>query len=214
MPKQLDGHRLGVGGDKKDDDARITCYKNVSISVTHLPWYQSDPAFKALADGYLAAGASFVTSHDGVGNAEKTLFQARGARDLARTTLDNAYDACVAAVWSRAQTLADLKNSGFSVVQVEPFSHGIPMPSEILLKYDARLAAILVHVKWAQKGQNQCLIEVSPDPVTPTSWRRIDGTGAKQALVGYTPGTWWFHAATSRAKGRSDWFGPVSVLVK
>jgi hypothetical protein len=213
MPKQLDGYRLGVGDDKKDDDARITTYKNVSVSIPNLPWYVTDPAFKALADSYLAAGSTFSTSHDKVGTTEKTLFQARGARDGARGVLDNAYDAVVASVWSHATSIADVKNSGFTVLQVDPNSHTIAMPTAILLRYDAQIAAILVHVKWAVRGQS-CLLEVSPDPITPTSWRRLDSTGAKQTLIGYTPGTWWFHAATSRAKGRSDWFGPVSVLVK
>jgi hypothetical protein len=128
--------------------------------------------------------------------------------------LDNAYDACVSSVWNHATSIGDVKNSGFTVLPVEPISHTIALPTEILLKYDAHLAAILVHVRWAQKGTKQCLIEVSPDPITPTSWRRVDATGVRQTLVGYTPGIWWFHAATVRAKGRSDWFGPVSVLVK
>jgi hypothetical protein len=33
-------------------------------------------------------------------------------------------------------------------------------------------------------------------------------------LKALVPGTYWVHAATSLSDGRSDWFGPVAVVIK
>jgi hypothetical protein len=66
----------------------------------------------------------------------------------------------------------------------------------------------------ASKGDHKCVIELSPDPVTPTSWVRLEGNGLRRALSGYAEGMWWIRAATSVATEQSDWFGPVAIVVK
>jgi hypothetical protein len=214
MPKKLEGYRLAVGADKADDTDRVARYKLVQSVITTTPLYTTDPAFKATADAYITAGGAFSGQTDKVRQAELMSSQARAARDGGRVTIDNAYDALASSVWTRAVTVQDVSDCGFALAQVEPVSAVIAMPSELLLRYDLVQAAILLNVKWQQKGRHTCYIEVSPDPVGPTTWKRLDTTGVKLKLTGYAPGTWWFHAATSRARARSDWFGPVAVVVK
>jgi hypothetical protein len=215
MAKLLDGYRLNVAGDKVDDDKRIARYKVVSTMAVTLPAYANDPGFKAVVDGYLAAGKSFSTDVDASKNAEAAASLARTARDGGRAILDNAYDACVASVWNHAVTIEDVKGAGFVVLQAEPVSTVIEMPTALLVKFDPVHSAIALHVMFATKGKRrQVYVEVSPDPVGPTTWKRLDTTGVKQRLLGFAPGTWWLRAAAFRAKTRSDWVGPVSVVVK
>jgi hypothetical protein len=214
MPKKLEGYRLAVGADKIDDAARVDRYKLVAGVITTSPFYLNDASFKAMADSYIASGGTFAGQTDKVRSTDLALSQARTARDGGRVTVDNTYDALTSGVWTRATTPQDVTNCGFALAQVESISTTIVMPTEILLRYDAAHATILVNVKWPTRGRHTCYIEVSPDPVTATSWKRLDTTGVKLKLTGYAPGTWWFHAATSRAKARSDWFGPVAVVVK
>jgi hypothetical protein len=64
------------------------------------------------------------------------------------------------------------------------------------------------------RGDHKCVIEISPDPVTPTSWLRLAGTGVRRTLSGYAEGTWWIRAAPTVAAEQGDWFGPVAVVVK
>jgi hypothetical protein len=214
MPKKLEGFRLAVGADKIDDASRVDRFQLVEGAIVTTSFYLTDPAFKTMADAYIAAGGAFAGQTGKVKQADLVAGQARTARDRGRVTIDNAYDALAAGVWTRAASVQDVTNCGFALAQVEPISSVIPMPSAILLKYDVAQGAILLNVKWPTKGKHTCYIEVSPDPVGPTTWKRLDTTGVKLKLTGYAPGTWWFHAATSRAKARSDWFGPVAVVVK
>jgi hypothetical protein len=84
----------------------------------------------------------------------------------------------------------------------------------LLAAYDPKKKVIDLHVKFPpSKRQRRCVIEISTDPIGAATWHRLDGDGAKRTLAGYAPGTYWLRAASSVAAGRSDWFGPVSVIV-
>jgi hypothetical protein len=72
---------------------------------------------------------------------------------------------------------------------------------------------MLLHVKFPG-GARKCIVEISPDPIGPATWHRLDGHGATRAVTGFPPGTYWVHAATSLADGRSEWFGPVPIVIK
>src|SRR5262249_36993539 len=146
------------------------------------PFYTSDPAFKAMADGYIALGTAFMGDHDKVKTADLVASQARSTRDNGRISLDGAYDTLVTGVMGRALTLEDIHACGFGTVSVEVVSQTIALPSDIQLRYDPKALAILVHVKWATKGRHQCILEISPDPIGPATWKRLDTSGVKVKL--------------------------------
>ena len=72
----------------------------------------------------------------------------------------------------------------------------------------------MVRVQYADKKSRPCIVEISPTPVGAATYVRLEGYGVKRAVPGYASSTYEVHAATSNAQGRSDWFGPVAVIVK
>jgi hypothetical protein len=105
----------------------------------------------------------------------------------------------------------EVQACGFLVL--DPVHRGLMLPREIALKFDAELRLVRVHVKYTS-GKHKVALELSPDPITPTSWVRIDATAMRQTLHDLAPGTWWVRAATLGSKGRSDWFGPAAIIVR
>ena len=73
--------------------------------------------------------------------------------------------------------------------------------------------------RWASTSSTrrmypQCVIAISPDPISATSYVELQGYGRKRSLTGYAPGTYWVRACTTNADKRSAWFGPFPVVVK
>ncbi len=63
-------------------------------------------------------------------------------------------------------------------------------------------------------GMDACEIELRPDPVTATSWKRLVGHGLVREVPSLASGTWWFHAATARANEQSDFTQAFSIVIK
>lgn len=108
-------------------------------------------------------------------------------------------------------TPADLQSFGF--VWLDKAKVGLALPTKVELRHDAVKALLHIHVRYSVRGR-QCVIEISPSPVGPGTWARLEGSGVKRALTGYAPGTWWVKVATTLAHERSDWVGPFAVIVK
>jgi hypothetical protein len=109
-----------------------------------------------------------------------------------------------------AVTSEDLSNLGLHPLNRNKFVFGEPLAVD--LKYDRVLHLIRIHVK-LPPGMDACEIEVSPDPVTATSWKRLVGHGVKREIQNPSPGTYWVHAATVRATEQSTFTVPVSIIV-
>lgn len=142
---------------------------------------------------------------------DAALIKARSTRDVRRNAYDKAHGLCSANVTNHSTKAEDIHGFGFAVLTRTAQAFG--PPADIEAKYDAARGVLRIHVLYAL-GHQPCVIELSPDPAAPGSYTRLDGTGVTRALEGYAPGTWWVRAATLRATGRSDWFGPVAVVVK
>ena len=54
---------------------------------------------------------------------------------------------------------------------------------------------------------------MSPDPVTATSWKDLDGYGLVHRIPLPAPGLYWLRAAHKRAQATSDFTAVVSILV-
>jgi hypothetical protein len=214
MPRLLDGYRLDVSGDKADDEKRIARYKMVKDSAPKSAAYQNDPAFKAMVDVFLDQGQVFSTDLDNWEKAKHAAGVAETTADNSRTAYDAAYDVVGQGLLARSAGVEDIKACGFTAVAQEPTSREVTMLSGLTVKFDPVISAIKVYATFPDKGRHQIYLEISPDPIGPSTFRRLDTTGIRQVLRGYAPGLWWIRAAAFRARMRSDWFGPVSVLVK
>ena len=135
----------------------------------------------------------------------------RGALANLVVDWDAAYDVFVAVSRKFCLTAEDAKGLGLAAMGLTAYV--LAMPLAVLVKYDVVKELIRIHVKRAP-GQHDVHIQISPDPITATSWVDLEGRGVTAALAGYAPGTWWVRAASVRARERSDWTTPVSVIVK
>ena len=203
--------RVNVGADNANDKALTNRAQVVSTMATQTSLYQSNVAFKAEVDAYVASGVALTAMDTKVANIEATLTQARGDRDTARTTCKNCYAVVASQVEKNSPTPAALQSYGFELQTV--VKQGAVLPTGIVWTFDHPTSLLHIHVEYAGKAR-PCLVEISPDPIGATTYRRLDGHGVKRAVPGLGPGTYWVHAATSSADGRSDWFGPVAVVIK
>lgn len=202
---------VDMGSDKISDKTRVDRAGVVGAMAPKTPLYQKDAGFKDSVDTLVQAGADLDDAEKQVAQLEAELSVARAAQEARRNAYDKAYGLCTAGVEKHSTTPGDIQSYGFVVLAKNV--QGLVAPMNIEVKFDPAKGAIRVHVTYVS-GKHQCAIEVSTNPADPNSWKRIDGTGVTQTLTGYPPGTWWVRAATLRAKERSDWFGPVAVVVK
>ncbi len=191
--------RVDVGADTISIKALVARAQVVGTMTPLTPLYTSNVAFKDETDAFVAAGVALSASETKVANLEAALTQARGDRDTAHTTCKSCHAVVATQVEKNSATPAALQSYGFLYQEIVKL--GAVLPTGILWSYDHATSLLQIHVQYAGKAR-ACLVEISPDPVTATSYRRLDGHGVKRSLTGYAPGTYWVHAATSLACGR------------
>jgi hypothetical protein len=180
--------------------------------ATTLPEYGSDPVFKGTIDDVVAAGTQLAAAVAEVTTFKAGLANARGSRDTTRFLFDKAYYTAVNQVERYATKAPDLVAAGFLALDVA--TAALAGPSSIEVAFDPKAETIDIHVRYPKGVKDRCVIAISPDPVGPATYVELLGHGRKQHLGGYAPGTWWVRACSVRAKARSAWVGPVSVIVK
>jgi hypothetical protein len=210
-PKDVQQPRADVGADNKNNASLAARAKVVGEMATTTSIYLSNSVFKAAVDDFVTAGTTLATADTKVINLEAEIIQARADRDVARTNCRDCHAVCVAQVEKYSATGADLVKFGFA--QLEIVRLASVMPNAILWKLDHKTGLMLLHVKFPGRAR-KCIVEISPDPIGPATWHRLDGHGATRKVTGFPPGTYWAHAATSLSDGRSDWFGPVPIVIK
>jgi hypothetical protein len=78
--------------------------------------------------------------------------------------------------------------------------------------FDAKLGLLRIRAK-RPAGLTAVRLEISPEPMTATSFKALDGEGATAKLSGYPPGTYWVRAAMIRSRQLSAYTIPISVVV-
>jgi hypothetical protein len=169
------------------------------------------PTVKESCDDVIAAGVVLAVAEAGVNTALASLVNAREVRDGAIIKYDGSYNVLVADVEKHAVNPEDV--TSLMMTLAERQTHTLELPSGLVVKYDLAKSLVRVNVD-LPLGAASCLIEVSTDPQNPASWKRVTGDGARRALAGYAPGTYWFRAASLRANDESPFTAPVSVTVK
>lgn len=202
---------VDVGADKLSIKTRTDRAGVVGKMAPATPLYQSDPLFKDTVDKLVQSGVDLGIAETEVVQLEASLVKARSSLDVRRSAFDKAHGLCAAHVETNSGKPEDVHGLGFAVLVKT--AQAFAPPVNIEARYDGARDVLRIHVIYTS-GQHQCAIEISPDPVTAGSYKRLDGTGVTQTLSGYAPGTYWVRAASVRSKDRSDWFGPVAVVVK
>jgi hypothetical protein len=166
---------------------------------------------QAAANALIAVNTKLDAQDTKVKSLDLELVTERGSLANLTVDWDSAYDVFVAVGRKYCVTAQDATSLGLAAVGAAVYV--LAMPLAVLVKYDVVKELIRIHVKRAP-GLRAVRIQISPDPITATSFVDLLGDGATAALAGYAPGTWWVRAASIRARECSDWTTPVSVIVK
>jgi hypothetical protein len=173
--------------------------------------YNKQSDLKAALDALAAEGPQLVAAEAQVVKDEAQASKSRGARDALLLSISGTYNVAVATLEKHARNAADVTDCGFE--KLERKHYPVIAPVDVLVKFDKAKERIDVNVKHAP-GMHACHVELSPEPVGPNTWKRLDGIAAEYHLTGYAPGIWWVRAQSVRGAEVSPWFGPVSVTVK
>jgi hypothetical protein len=166
---------------------------------------------KAAAGAVVTSTASLKTIMDGFTNAAAGVGIARTALTNLITQWDGAYSVFVSTGEKHVATPADVHALG--AVALVRASYPLVPPVSVAVKYDAAKNLIRVRVHRAP-GLNLLEVQMSPDPVTATSWTDLVGTGAMHVVPNPAKATWWFRACSVAAQAKSDFTTPVSVIVR
>jgi hypothetical protein len=203
--------RVARQGDTASVQSRETRTNAVATTAPSSPIWQAQPALQNAGNKLVTAGANLAAGAKQVDTLEAQLTAARTALGGLTLQWDQAYDGWVIAVEEFTTLPAEITALGTSVLDVT--KHPLVTPLGVTVTYDAKKALIRIHVHRAA-GDHACIVEISPDPIAPGSFKRLTGNAAKRNLAGYAPGTWWVHAAVSNAAEESGFTTPVAVIVK
>jgi hypothetical protein len=113
-----------------------------------------------------------------------------------------------------APTLADAKAMGVDGRDKNSLPALLIAPAGGTLTLNKRIAGQFVANATAVPGIRTYAVEISPEPMTPTSFVVAEGKGKTRTFKGYASGTrWWVHFASTRGQARSAWSPAVSILI-
>jgi hypothetical protein len=142
---------------------------------------------------------------------EMELATERGALLDLTVEWDSFYDVYVSTARLYCLTDQDAKSLGLPAAGL--MSYALAPPLSVTAVFDAKLSLLRIRVE-RPTGLKAVRLEISPDPMTATSFKALDGEGATAKLSGYPPGTYWVRAAMIRSRQLSAYTIPVSVVVK
>jgi hypothetical protein len=200
--------RVNASVVKESIKSRVDCAETMGSQMKQAPFYN---IVKASCDSVVAEGAQLAAAEAAVHSALAVLANARDLRDSAILKFDGALNVLISDVEKNAATPGDVTSLALTVLDRQ--SYTLEVPSGITVKHDPAKGVVRVLVD-LPPGAASCLLEVSTDPTNPASWKRVPGDGARRALAGYAPGTYWFRAASLRANDESAFTAPVSIVVK
>ena len=170
-----------------------------------------------VAASYAALGTKGATLTTDVGNvaaflkAYKTSITSRG---LARRAFDLELETLKQLVENQATNGGDVASMGFELFVATKLSKAPPEPPASLIVRTGKTPG-KARVAVAAKGyQGVFVAQVSPDPITATSWTSLPGSGKQRKLSGYATGTkLWVQFASVRNGMQSAWCTPVLVTI-
>jgi hypothetical protein len=195
------------------DAERADLVTNITQNAPQADLYKNQPPIQAAVATLATAGAAFTKSVAAVAASEGLLVSQKETRDNDRASLDRALALLSALVQNGAVTDADALAMGLRTFHppakttvVAPPDGAVVKPAKAHGKFTATAHDLL--------GRRHFAAQLSPDPVTGTSWVDLPGNGKQRRLSGYPSGsTQWVRFAALRGQERSAWCAPVAVVV-
>jgi hypothetical protein len=201
-----------VASVKQSATTRLSCGVKVAAQAPSSPLYALTDV-KTTVD---TLGADTTTAQAAVDTYNKThgaFLKARTALGLALGTWDGTFDVLVALGEKHCVTNDDGAGLGMPTVLTGRTKYPFVMPLGLTLKIDVKANLLVSHVLKAN-GLSMAVTQMSPDPITATSWKELDGYGLVHRIPMPAPGLYWFRAAHKRAQGTTDFTAAVSIPVK
>lgn len=148
---------------------------------------------------------------DELTKAEATVKTARTTLGNAIVKWDGAYDVFVNTGEKYAVTPNDVTSMGG-----EPLGktiNALVMPISVDATWNPKTNIVRMHVHRAP-GMDVVTVQVSPEPLTATSWYELDGNEAIHVIPNPPKGTLWIRAQSRTTRAKSDFTTPVVVTVK
>lgn len=176
--------------------------------------YQSVGSIKELADKVIASGLDAEAKQKEVNVKKKAYLGAVAARDTSDQQLAADLTAYTGAASGVCKTEQDVENLGLSKAP----DRSPPPPLTPPVTVTARTGQVKGSFSSTAKrvpGLDQYVAEVSPEPMTETSFLQAPGTGLKRDFSGYESGKGhWVRYCTERGQERSAWSEPVYVVAR
>ena len=203
--------RVNVQPDKESTKSRTERTVKIGQLLPSFTLYQQQPNLKEAMDALLRDGTALQAADDQVAKDDAQAQKSRAVREGLTRDFDASYDIVVSNLEKYARTPADIESAGFLLGA--RVSHPMVPPHDLKAEFDYKKNFLLIRVKKA-KGMQAAYVEISPDPVGPNTYKRLDGIGNTHEVKDYPPGTYWIRTASVRGSEMSPWLGPISVTIK
>jgi len=204
------GVRIVTGGDKANEASRIERGVKIGTMAPQSSIYTGNADLKIAADAVSQSTSTLKTAVDASVSADAVARKARAAVGTAVSAWDTSYDYFVATATKHCVTPEDCASLGTEPGGVTHNVLAVPLGVDVKQDFKKNLLRIHVH---RPPGMTVFDVEISPDPVTPTSWKVLDGSGALWAIPLPGKGTWWVRAASRTARAKSDYTTPVPIVL-
>jgi hypothetical protein len=200
-----------VGRDKVSEEARYQRGVKVEHHAPQSPLCQKHADLAAAVAEVSADTTELKDKMDAFAIAEAAFKAARTALGTAVIKWDGSYDVFVSTGEKYAATEHDAATLGAEArgKTINP----LVMPISVEFEWNPDKDELRVHVHRAP-GMRVVTVQVSPDPITATSWFELEGSGAIHVIPHPAKGTWWARAQSRTARARSDFTSPVSAIVR
>jgi hypothetical protein len=175
----------------------------------------SIPAIAASVAAVTSKGSTFKTASDTVTADEEKLKNDKTTMQTARGSLENEVTSLAGLVGTNAASEADVTGMAFHLrtgATVAKAPPEVPASIDVMIPKNGHgRCKASVHETGTTKGRY--VAEQSPDPIGPTTWTSLPGTGKSRTITGQTGTKVWVRFARVRAQLQSDWSTPVLVTI-
>jgi hypothetical protein len=174
------------------------------------------PAIAASYNSLVAKGTTLQTDNALVAADLQQLEHDETARNTARAAVNLELVTLKALVTQNAQAATDISGMGFhELVTVAATTQAPPdVPGPIVVKLGKTAGKARVAIGQPGRFPGGTLAEVSTDPIGPTTWTVMPGSGKERKISGYASGTrLWVRFAAVKYGQQSAWSTPVMLTI-
>ena len=195
-------------------DGRVTLSSVLAKAAPQSALYGSNPFVKDAANKAIQSGADLEAAVTEVHNAELKLAAARAAIVTAGAQFDKDVLCLKSAAEANCKSEGELNDLGFNRRPPKAAPEPLSAPEAIVTRMGKEKGTMVVQAKRVGRVTTYAA-EISADPIGPSTWQPIPGTGARRTLSGYQSGAqYWVRFRAVRASEESAWSNPASVIAR